>query len=436
MMNTTSQTAAGPAASRDEAEIRQAIARAKLEWECTVDALDHLVCLLDASHRVVRVNRVVERWSLGSVNTALGKNVHTLLHGECDAECCELARRLHSAWRQLNVGEGSEFEFRDVTLGRALHISLRPMARKMSGEQTPDDTLAVLVVSDITALQLAQEALRTLNTGLESRVRARTRDLADANRDLQNEVIRREAAEKALRQSGSELALLSEQLMNAQELERKRIARELHDSVGQALSAIKYGLERADVLAQQGRLGDAQPVLGRAVTAVQATIEEIRSIAMNLRPSLLDDLGAASAVAWFCREFFESYPNILLSTRIELDDVDIPPRLCTAVFRSVQELLNNVARHAHARHSCVAIRREQQVLVLEVHDDGIGFDASDTVVSLRHGHGIRNLRERADMTGGRLMLSAPQVGPGTLARIEWRLGADEMKGERASCVEY
>ena len=434
-MNFTNEATPRPASVPDEAKTRQAIARAKLEWECTVDALDHLVCLLDANHRVVRVNRVVERWSLGLVGASLGKDVHSLLHGECSSERCDLARRLEAEWRRLLAGEGSEFELRDVTLGRALHISLRPMARKVSGERMPDDALAVLVVSDISALQLAQEALRTLNVGLESRVRERTRDLADSNRDLKNEVIRREAAENALRRSSSELALLSEQLMNAQELERKRIARELHDSVGQALSAIKYGLERAEVLAHQGRLEDPQPVLNRAVTAVQATIEEIRSIAMNLRPSLLDDLGAASAVAWFCREFFESYPGILLTTRIELEDVDIPQRLGTAVFRSVQELLNNVAQHAHAHHSCVAMRREDLLLVLEVHDDGIGFDASDTVVSLRHGHGIRNLRERADMTGGRLTLSAPQAGPGTLARIEWVLGEDEIKGESASCVE-
>ena len=130
-------------------------------------------------------------------------------------------------------------------------MSLRPT---IVGARAPDETRAVLVVSDVTVLQLAQEALHTLNAGLESRVRARTRDLADANRDLKNEVVRREAAEMALRVSSNELALLSEQLMNAQENERKRIARELHDTVGQALSAIKYGLERAEVLVAAGAM--------------------------------------------------------------------------------------------------------------------------------------------------------------------------------------
>ena len=420
---------------RDEVETRQAIARAKLEWECTVDALDHVVCLVDARHRIVRVNRVVERWSLGSVAAAIGKDAHTLLHEDCDEASCELAQLLQSAWLRLNAGEASELDVRDVTLERALHLSVRPMSRKGTGARAPEDALAVLVVSDITALQLAQEALHSLNSGLESRVRARTRDLADANRDLKNEVIRREAAEKALRLSTNELSLLSEQLMNAQEVERKRIATELHDSVGQALSAVKYVLERAEVLARQGRLADPLAPLTRAVTGVQATIDEIRSIAMNLRPSLLDDLGAASAVAWFCREFLENYPSIQLGAQIDVEDSDVPERLGTAVFRSVQELLNNVARHAQAQRASVALRIEGPALVLEVQDNGVGFDPSDRIVSLRHGHGIRNLRERAEMTGGRLTLAAAQAGPGTLARIEWNLGLDEVTRGRTSCLK-
>lgn len=421
-----------PDAPRDESELLHTIARAKLEWEYTVDALDHLVCLIDGRQRVVRVNRVLERWSLGRVADAIGKDIHVLLHGECRDVDCALAERVHESWQRLQSGEASEFELRDATLERALHVSLRPAIGRAS-----DETRAVLVVSDVTVLQLAQEALHTLNAGLESRVRARTRDLADANRDLKNEVVRRESAEMALRASSNELALLSEQLMNAQENERKRIARELHDTVGQALSAIKYGLERAEVLVRQGRFNDSRPALVRAVSDVQSTIDEIRSIAMNLRPSLLDDLGAVSAVTWFCREFIESFPFIELSARINLDDGDIPQRLSTAVFRSVQELLNNVARHAQAHQVRVTLEGQGNLLVLEVSDDGIGFDPNDAVVSLRHGHGIRNVRERAEMTGGHFTVAPPSSGSGTLARIEWALGAGEIsEGGRRSCLEY
>lgn len=425
----------GPGTSRDEHELRQTIARAKLEWEFTVDALDHLVCLIDGNQRVVRVNRVIERWSLGSVADAVGKDIHTLLHGECRGGGCPLEQSIRETWQRVQSGEAAEFELRDPTLERALHISLRPTIRR-GDARAPDETRAVLVVSDVTALQLAQEALHTLNAGLEARVRARTRDLADANRDLKNEIVRRESAEKALRLSSGELAVLTEQLMNAQENERKRIACELHDTVGQALSAIKYGLERAEVLARQGRMNDPRPALERAIHSVQTVIDEIRSIAMNLRPSVLDDLGAASAVTWFCREFIETYPFIDLSARVDLDDGDIPPRLATAVFRSVQELLNNVARHAQAHHARVLLEARDEQLLLEVGDDGIGFDPGDTVVPLRHGHGIRNVRERAEMTGGRFTL-APAPGGGTLARVEWTLAADEHGEEgRRTCLDF
>jgi len=412
----------------DETGLRATIARAKLEWEYTVDALDHLVCLIDGLQRVVRVNRVIERWSLGSVADAVGKDIHALLHGECSDPACRLAQSIHESWQRSQAGEGSDFVLRDAILERALHVSLRPTMRR-SDARAPDETRAVLVVSDVTALQLAQEALRVLNAGLESRVRERTRDLADANRDLKNAVIQREAAEKALRRSSDELSVLSEQLMNAQENERKRIARELHDTVGQALSAIKYGLERAAVLARQGHICDPQPSLERAVAGVQSVIEEIRSIAMNLRPSMLDDLGAVSAVSWFCREFIETYPYIELTARIDLEDGDIPPRLATAVFRSVQELLNNVARHAQAGHARVTLAARRGQLVLEVGDDGVGIDPSDAVDSLRHGHGIRNIRERAEMTGGHFTIAQPEASVGTLARIEWTLGADELGQE-------
>jgi len=143
---------------------------------------------------------------------------------------------------------------------------------------------------------------------LEARVQVRTAELESANRDLQNEILRRESAEDALRQSRNELALLSQQLIkhrraNAGALLRSSTTRST------VLSAIKYSLERATVLHRQERHADTHPLLIRTVERVQETISEIRAIAANLRPSVLDDLGVASALAWLCREFGETYPT-------------------------------------------------------------------------------------------------------------------------------
>src|SRR5882757_900744 len=133
---------------------------------------------------------------------------------------------------------------------------------------------------------------------LELRVSERTRELESANRGLQNEIARREAAEEALRLSRNDFALLSQQLIQAQEKERRRISQELHDSVGQALSAIKYSLERAAELQRQGKNDAAGHLLVRTIGRVRETIADIRAIAMDLRPSILDDLGVASALGW------------------------------------------------------------------------------------------------------------------------------------------
>ncbi|MBV8145088.1 MAG: sensor histidine kinase [Gammaproteobacteria bacterium] len=408
----------------DTQRVRASIARAKFEWETTVDALPDLIGLLDSAGRVMRVNRVVERWNLGSITNVLGRDLHGLLHDECAAEACALKAALESAESAARSGEVREFELRDAMLGRALSVTLRPMT-SVGEEAVGTDCFAVAIVADVTALHLAREALHALNAELEMRVRLRTDELADANRDLQNEIMRRAAAEQALRRSRNELELLSRQQIATQENERKRIARELHDSVGQQLSAIKYSLERIE-LALEARIPEAQrQVLRRAVTGLQDVLEELRGIAMNLRPAVLDDLGAASAVSWFCREFAQSYPALQLQEAVSVRDVDVPERLGTAVFRSVQELLNNVAKHSQAHKVMVSLSRRVDRLVLEVNDDGVGLGRNPSPPALRSGRGIHNLRERAEMTGGQFTLSSGDSGVGSHARIEWHLAAAE-----------
>ncbi len=229
------------------------------------------------------------------------------------------------------------------------------MRQRPGAEAERGDPRAVLVVTDQSALYRAQDALERLNSSLEERVRARTQALADANRDLRNEIIRREQAEVALRGSRNELVALSEQLIGAQEGERKRIALELHDSVGQSLSAVKYTLERGMELLRQPQLGNPAAVFQLAVQRIQETAESIRSISMNLRPKILDDLGAASAVQWFCRDFAEIYPSLTVVAELGVNDGQVPDRLATVVYRSVQELLNNVAKHAGAKQVLVKL---------------------------------------------------------------------------------
>ncbi len=418
-------------------ERQAAIEKAKLEWENTADALASLVCLLGGDGRVLRANRVVEDWALGTVAGVLGTQAHALIHSGCRSRQCTIAAFIRDALAQVRQGTSRQFEHRATVGARFLHLTIRPMRRRPGARAGRGDPRAVLVVTDQSALHRAQDALERLNADLEHRVRTRTQDLADANRDLRNEIIRREQAEVALRTSRNELLALSEQLIGAQEGERKRIAVELHDSVGQSLSAVKYTLERGVAMLHHAHRGDAGEVFELAVRRIQEAAESIRAISTNLRPRILDELGAASAVQWFCRDFGQIYPSLAVVAEVKVDDGHVPDRLATVVYRALQELLNNVAKHSKARQVLVKLSLEDNVLVLQVRDNGVGPELA-TAESRRHGSGLRNLRERAQMTGGEFSFTrAP--GRGTLAQLSWQLadgdqraaaGAGQLGGRR------
>jgi signal transduction histidine kinase len=212
--------------------------------------------------------------------------------------------------------------------------------------------------------------------------------------------------------------------MQAQEQERTRISRELHDSVGQSLNALKYGLELAAELERQGQHSGTRDALEKSIATTKETMNEVRGIAHDLRPSVLDNLGAASAVAWFARAFESSYPELEVIPEIALRDDQVPARLATTIFRSLQELLNNVARHARARRVCVSLRLDDGRVLLEVRDDGVGPQGSAHTTKAGEGQGMRNLRERAQSSGGTFELVAGSPH-GAVARIGWILSPGE-----------
>ncbi len=383
--------------------VHSAIARAKQEWECTVDALMQVVCVLDGRRNIVRANRTIETWALSSVRAVQGTNLHALLHPHCSGEVCELSCNLDHAWDVMTADGSANFEVHDPVLGRVLNVTLRQIPNGVPDAASRTADLAVIVLSDITRLHNIQSDLQAMNDQLEMRIEARTHEL---------------------NVSREELSMLSAQLMSAQEIERKRIAQELHDSIGQSLSAIKYSLERAVEMVAP------QELLAITITRVQQTLESIRSIAMNLRPSLLDDLGAVSAVRWFCREFNEIYPPLHLHTDLAVTDGAVPTELATPIFRTVQESLNNVARHARATNVFVSMRTDDAQLTLEICDDGVGFDPlAVRSATLAGGHGLSGLRERATKTGGTFSLQS-RHGCGTVVRVGWPLVSGALRPQQ------
>jgi signal transduction histidine kinase len=420
---------AGIAVSAGDSERAVTISRvynAKVEWENTADAVDAVIAVLDHRKRVVRVNRAVERWVGVPVREAVGRDLHGLLHSDCTRATCALRQSLDNAVSTLENSAEAAFELFDDALGRDLQVELRHASAGADGwSGISEPPRIACVVYDLSAQRAAERELMFLNQSLEERVKARTLELSEANRALREEIVRRRESETSLLRSQHDLADLSNQLVDAQELERKRIAQDLHDSVGQSLTAIKYSLENAQVLMERERLSEASRLLETGTRRVREVLVDVRNISMNLRPAVLDDLGAASAVRYLCREWNDVYTGVALTTDIAVDDAQIPDSLGTDVFRSVQELLNNVARHAHAARVRVELALRGEQLSVLVKDDGDGFDSarpSGTEAPVRESRGLRGLRERTERLGGRYRIeSAP--GQGTAVRLEWPLAA-------------
>jgi PAS domain S-box-containing protein len=234
------------------------------------------------------------------------------------------------------------------------------------------------------------------------------------------DMTKRREAEEALRESDKELRILSNQLLSAEEKERKRIARELHDGIGQALSAIKFSVEHSLRELQNSPDHVELNSLETVIPLTQKTIEEVRRIVKDLRPSILDDLGILATITWFCREFQNVYSSIKIIKDVAILESDIPSPLKTVIYRILQEALNNVAKHSRADLVHLSLHLVDDAVELKVHDNGKGFDLPEAI-SLspsQRGFGLASMRERAQLSGARFQIESVE-GEGTTIRVKW-----------------
>ncbi len=274
----------------------------------------------------------------------------------------------------------------------------------------------------------AEEELRASNEVLEKRVKSRTAELAKTNRELVRQIVEREQVELALRKSENELRLLSSRLLSAEEAERKRIARELHDGIGQALTAIKIGVEHTLRSLKRNPTSVDIEKLAHIIPFTQKTIDEVRRIVKDLRPSILDDLGILATLNWFCREFQTIHTGICIQQTIALAEEDIPEKFKTVIYRVLQEALNNVAKHSRAKRVALHLVKKEGMIELVIRDNGIGFDP-EQVASLNRserGFGLASMRERSELSGGRFCVISGEKN-GTEIRIVWSLDPREGK---------
>jgi PAS domain S-box-containing protein len=341
-------------------------------------------------YRFLDVNPAFEGLTGHKRQDVVGKTLNEILPGE-DPKWLQMYSRV-----ALN-GQPVQFENYAPVLNRHYEVlAYRPAPMQFA-----------VIFMDISERKRAEEALQQrtlelqrLTETLEQRVQARTEELEKANKTLQE---------------------LSSRLLTAQEEERKRIAGEIHDTLGACLSAIKFKVEGA--VQQIGeKAAVATQSFGAILPVIQEGIEECRRMQQDLRPSLLDDLGLLSTLSWFCRRYQTIYTGIKVELKQALEERDIPNPLKIVIFRVTQEGMNNIAKHSKADLVHLSLRKMDGRFELVLEDNGQGFDLKKVLgsESKKRGLGLTSMRERVELSGGSFAIESVE-GTGTTVRASWPL---------------
>lgn len=213
------------------------------------------------------------------------------------------------------------------------------------------------------------------------------------------------------RQIQDQLRRLSSQVLTAQEQERKRIARDLHDDTAQELASL---IVRLRLLERLDNTADMKEGLGQMREMAASTLEGVRRLARNLRPRTLDDLGLVAALRWYVSDFAERW-GIPVTLQTEGMDERVPAEIELVLYRIAQEALTNLAKHAQAEQGKVILQRRGSRVRLIVQDDGVGFDPDRAVSLKKGGLGLFGMEERLALVGGRLLINS---SPGRGTRVE------------------
>ena len=278
----------------------------------------------------------------------------------------------------------------------------------------------------------AEDTLQRAHDELETRVQSRTHELATVNKALVTEIAERmeteqslraseavlQASQRELQRSREDLRALAGQLLTAQEEDRRRISRDLHDDINQRLAMLSMDLRRMETeqFHDLEPLRDEIRLVSDGLTAVS---DDVRQMAYRFHPSILDDLGLVKAVRRLVDDF--SARTGIQSTYVHQDPVTaVPAEPTICIYRVVQESLSNIARHAQASHVEIELMCEEDVVSLSVRDNGMGFDARQGAQVSGH-LGLLSMKERVRLAKGTLEVeSAPMHG--TQIRVDIPLG--------------
>ncbi|MCU0809863.1 MAG: PAS domain S-box protein [Thiobacillaceae bacterium] len=261
----------------------------------------------------------------------------------------------------------------------------------------------------------------------------------DSISTILRDITERVESEQALRESREELRQLSGMLVSIQEDERRRIALDLHDGLGQSLSLIKLGVENAAALLAAEETQGALEVLNHLIPQLKSALHDVRRVATELRPSILDDLGIMPTLSWFFREFEAVCGQISVEKTLSVTERQVPAALKITIYRIIQEATSNILKHAAADRMRVALYCDDEALHLQIEDNGRGF-APDRLckrcqtcsTDACSGLGLVGMKERVSLSGGSYRLDS-SPGFGTRIEATWPIAVrPEQRGSPAA----
>lgn len=371
-----------------------------------------IVLLLDTNARILSINRSLAGTAFSDLEVDADVEFHDQLHCDCDADC-HFYELWQKAWRSLSSSDAVEWEIDDPVSERLLRVNLSKPPTGSGVEIDRRRGHALLILTDITRHRREYESLVKRERALMKIVKAQGTDSEPPANDDDA--------------GGS----VGRQVIRAQELERKRIAKELHDGIAQSAGVIKYNIEAS--IATLSRLDPSLDLglLEAVVGQTRSLLEEVRRISTNLAPSMLDDFGLCVALQALCDEFRSDTCDFQPTCSACVDESDMPNLVKIAVYRVAQEALNNISKHASATTVKVTVSTSDAGLCLEVSDNGVGLTPGmQASLEANPGSGLQNMRERVESTNGEFSIDAAPEG-GTVVRANWNQAALDLLSDEA-----
>ena len=369
--------------------------------------LPEVIVLLDDCGRIETLSNRYQDERLKKIPFSQGATIHDVLHPGCGSDDCELASNWLQAWESQEAGFPVEWLFHSRRFDVLLRFRLQPVdyacgilfRESLCGYENH----SVLFIQDMSAVvtQLASKTRRD-DERPDAATIYKLRRSTDPDPSLVASLDNR-------------LRTVTSRLLASHEAERKRIARELHDSLGQSLSLLRFEIE-ACMSRAGGEGGQVEcQSLERVLDLTTQALGELREIAQNLRPAVINDHGLFGALKVLCNDFRAVCPDVDLTLDLSGCPNNVPDELSIAVYRIAQEGLNNIARHANASEALLRCRSASDGVELTISDDGAGLPTGG---AKRSGLGLITMRERTEILGGKYSITS-YPGEGCTITLNW-----------------